>query len=149
MPLRRESRDEYLRWAVRAFRLASSRARPETQIHTHMCYSEFGDILTSIGAMDADVISVEDARSDGATLASIGDFPYPVQLGLGVYDIHSPNIPTVEFLEKKLRTTLKHLPAAQVWINPDCGLKTRSYAEVVPALRNMVTAARNIRREIS
>ena len=145
LPLRRTEWDSYLRWAVRAFRLATSGVSPHVQIHTHMCYSEFGDIINAIAALDADVISIEDARSDGAMLRTLRDFNYPQQIGPGVYDIHSPNIPSVDFIVGKLWATLACLSPEQVWVNPDCGLKTRSYAEVVPALRNMVAAARQVR----
>ncbi len=146
LPLRREDWPEYAAWAVRSFRIATGGARPETQIHTHMCYSEFGDMIESIAAMDADVISIEDARSEGALFETLREFRYPQQIGPGVYDIHSPNVPSVEFVEERLRGALACLPLDQVWVNPDCGLKTRRYEEVVPALRNMVEGARNLRR---
>jgi len=145
LPLRRGDWPAYLRWAVRAFRLATSGVAPHTQIHTHMCYSEFGDIIESIAALDADVISIEDARSDGAMLRTLRDFRYPQQIGPGIYDIHSPNVPTVESLVARLQAVLDCLPAPQVWVNPDCGLKTRLYAEVVPALKHMVEAASRVR----
>jgi 5-methyltetrahydropteroyltriglutamate--homocysteine methyltransferase len=145
LPLRRAGWPDYLRWAVRAFRLATAGISPHVQIHTHMCYSEFGDIIEAIAALDADVISIADARSDGALLRTLRAFRYPQQIGPGVYDVHSPNVPTVDFIVGKLWATLAILPADQVWVNPDCGLKTRGYAELVPALRNMVEAARQVR----
>jgi 5-methyltetrahydropteroyltriglutamate--homocysteine methyltransferase len=149
LPLRRADGDAYLQWAVRAFRLAAAGATAETQVHTHMCYSEFRDILAAIAALDADVLSIEDARSYGGMLETLRDFRYPAGIGPGVYDIHSPNIPTVEAMAAKIRRTLELLPLEQVWVNPDCGLKTRRYEEVTPALRNMVAAARQIRDELS
>jgi len=145
LPLRRIDWPEYLGWAVRAFRIASSGVRAETQIHTHMCYSEFGDIIEAIAALDADVISIEDTRSDGALLQSLRDFQYPAGIGPGVYDIHSPNVPDVESIVTRLRSTLTVLPPEQIWVNPDCGLKTRRYEEVTPSLTNMVVAARRVR----
>ena len=148
LPIRREDWAEYLRWAVRAFRLATSGASPDTQVHTHMCYSDFGDIIEAIAALDADVISIEDARSDGAMLDILRDFNYRQQIGPGVYDIHSPNVPTVDAMAAKLTSTLDRLPVDRIWVNPDCGLKTRGYAEVVPALTNMVAAARRVRARV-
>jgi len=148
LPLRQSDWPEYLRWAVRAFRLATSGVAPDTQIHTHMCYSEFGDIVADIAALDADVISIEDARSDGAMLRTLRDFHYPQEIGPGIYDIHSPNVPTIEGLVARLRTVLDCLPAHQVWVNPDCGLKTRGYTEVSTALKNMVEATRRVREAV-
>lgn len=147
LPLRRADWDAYLGDAVRAFRLATAGVSPRTQVHTHMCYSEFGDVIDSIAALDADVISIEDARSDGAMLQTLRDYRYPAQIGPGVYDIHSPNIPSVDDLAGRLRAVLSRLPAEQVWANPDCGLKTRGYAEVEASLRNLVEAARKVREE--
>ncbi len=148
LPLREEDRKEYLDWAVRAFRLASSGIRLETQIHTHMCYSEFNEIIEWIAAMDADVISIENSRSSGELLRAFRDFRYSAWIGPGVYDIHSPRVPTVEEIEVLLRRTLEVLPADLVWVNPDCGLKTRTYAEAVPSLRNLVEAARKVRADL-
>jgi 5-methyltetrahydropteroyltriglutamate--homocysteine methyltransferase len=148
LPLRRSDRETYLEWAVRAFRLASSGVSPETQVHTHMCYSEFGDILAAIAALDADVLSIEDARSYGEMLEVLRDFRYPAGIGPGVYDIHSPNVPPIEAVAAKIRRTLELLPAEQVWVNPDCGLKTRAYEEVIPSLRHMVAAARRVREDL-
>jgi 5-methyltetrahydropteroyltriglutamate--homocysteine methyltransferase len=149
LPLRRADWDGYLGWAVRAFRVATSGVRPDTQVHTHMCYAEFGDVLASIAALDADVLSIEDARSDGATLRRLRDFRYGQEIGPGVYDVHSPEVPTVELIVEKIRASLTCLPAERVWVNPDCGLKTRRYAEVVPALRAMVEAARRVRTTLA
>lgn len=148
LPIRHSDWHDYLRWAVRAFRLVAAGVSPDTQVHTHMCYSEFGDIIAAIAAMDADVISMEDARSDGAMLETLRDFHYQQQIGPGVYDIHSPNIPSVDLMVSKIMMTLGRLPVSQVWINPDCGLKTRSYAEVVPALANMVAATKLVRESL-
>jgi 5-methyltetrahydropteroyltriglutamate--homocysteine methyltransferase len=148
LPLRRAEWAYYLAWAVRAFRVATSSVRPDTQVHTHMCYAEFGDVLEAIAALDADVLSIEDARSDGAMLRTLRDFRYAQEIGPGVYDVHSPEVPSVDFVVAKLRATLKCLPAERVWVNPDCGLKTRRYAEVVPSLAAMVEAARIVRTEL-
>ncbi len=145
LPLRKGDWQAYSDWAIKAFRLATSGAKPTTQIHTHMCYSEFEDMIEAIAAMDADVISIEDARSDGALLETLKEFQYPLQIGPGVYDIHSPNVPTVEFIENKLQATLKRLSLNQVWVNPDCGLKTRKYEEMIPSLKNLVEAAKRVR----
>ncbi|HEY1012345.1 MAG TPA: hypothetical protein VGE07_06525, partial [Herpetosiphonaceae bacterium] len=147
LPLRAAEQAAYLEWAGRAFRVASSGVAPATQIHTHMCYSDFSDIIAAIAGLDADVISIEDARSAGEMLRVLRDFRYPLQVGPGVYDIHSPNVPTAAELARKLAATLDCLPLEQVWVNPDCGLKTRRYAEVEPALRAMVEAARLLRAE--
>lgn len=145
LPLRRSQWQSYLNWAVDAFRLAASSAGPATQIHTHMCYSAFDDIIEAIAALDADVISLENSRSGGELLEIFRQSSYPKGIGPGVYDIHSPRIPSRDEIETILRATLQVLPAANVWINPDCGLKTRAWAEVVPALENMVAAARHLR----
>lgn len=141
LPLRRSDWPAYISWAVRAFRIATAGAKPETQIHTHMCYSEFGDIIEAIDQLNADVISIEDTRSDGALIGTLKSYQYPRQIGPGVYDIHSPNVPAAETMAAKLQQTLSVLPREQVWVNPDCGLKTRKYEEVVPSLKNMVKAA--------
>jgi 5-methyltetrahydropteroyltriglutamate--homocysteine methyltransferase len=145
MPLRREHRAAYLEWAVEAFRLATGVVRDETQIHTHMCYSEFGDILPAIGALDADVTSVEAARSGMSLVADLQGAGYEQEIGLGVYDIHSPQVPPVAEMEALLRQALTVLEPTQLWANPDCGLKTRGYDEVKAALRNLVAAARMVR----
>ncbi|HHI76261.1 MAG TPA: 5-methyltetrahydropteroyltriglutamate--homocysteine S-methyltransferase [Gammaproteobacteria bacterium] len=145
LPLRRRDWPAYLEWAVRAFRLAASGVRDETQIHTHMCYSEFNDIIASIAEMDADVITIETSRSQMELLDAFEDFEYPNEIGPGVYDIHSPNIPSVEQMVELMRLAARRIPAERLWVNPDCGLKTRTWAEVDPALHNMVTAARRLR----
>ena len=145
LPLRENQWDDYLDWAVECFRLASSGVRDETQIHTHMCYSEFNDIIEAIADMDADVISVEASRSKMELLDSFDEFDYPNEIGPGVYDIHSPRVPTVEEMESLIRKALDVLDPEQMWVNPDCGLKTRRWVEVRPALENMVQAAENAR----
>ena len=145
LPLRESQWDDYLDWAVECFRLASSGVRNETQIHTHMCYSEFNDIIEAIADMDADVISVEASRSKMELLDSFDEFDYPNEIGPGVYDIHSPRVPTVEEMESLIRKALDVLDPEQMWVNPDCGLKTRRWVEVRPALENMVQAAENAR----
>jgi 5-methyltetrahydropteroyltriglutamate--homocysteine methyltransferase len=148
LPLRKADRAEYLDWAVKAFKLATSIAQPQTQIHTHMCYSEFNDIITSIAAMDADVITIETSRSQMELLDAFINFKYPNDIGPGVYDIHSPRIPSVAEMENLLRKAMKLIPVNQLWVNPDCGLKTRDWSETVRALKNMVQAAKNIRNTI-
>jgi 5-methyltetrahydropteroyltriglutamate--homocysteine methyltransferase len=145
LPLRKAERAAYLRWAVDAFRLATSGVRDDTQIHTHMCYAEFGDILPAIAEMDADVISIETSRSGMALLADFGRFAYPNQVGPGVYDIHAPRVPSVDEMEELLRRAVKVLPADRLWVNPDCGLKTRGWSETEAALRNLVQAAARLR----
>ena len=145
LPLRRDSWKEYLDWAIRAFRIASSGVRDETQIHTHMCYSEFNDILDSIAAMDADVMAIEASRSQMELLGAFVRFKYPNEIGPGVYDIHSPRVPGTEEMEALLRKAREVLSDDQLWVNPDCGLKTRQWEEVKPALTNMVEAARRLR----
>jgi 5-methyltetrahydropteroyltriglutamate--homocysteine methyltransferase len=149
LPLKRERWDAYLTWAVDAFRLATGQARNATQVHTHMCYSEFGDVLEAIDRLDADVISIENARSDDETLRELAAYGYPREVGPGVYDIHSPVVPTVAFIETKLRSFLQHLAPERIWVNPDCGLKTRAWDEVIPSLQHMVEAVRALRDEIS
>jgi len=141
LPLRQRDWAHYLDWAVRAFRLASCGVRDETQIHTHMCYSEFNDILPAIAAMDADVITIETARSAMALLDGFGAFDYPNAIGPGVYDIHSPRVPTVEAMTTLLARAADVIPVARLWVNPDCGLKTRGWPETRAALANMVAAA--------
>lgn len=148
LPLKETKWNEYLTWATDAFRLSTAVAKPQTQVHTHMCYSEFGDIMESIKQLDADVISIEDSRSNNETLMQLTDADYPRQVGPGVYDVHSPAIPTAELLTEGLRKCSQHLPPEQIWVNPDCGLKTRRWSEVIPATRNMVKAAIALRQEI-
>ncbi|WP_338862456.1 5-methyltetrahydropteroyltriglutamate--homocysteine S-methyltransferase [Mycetohabitans rhizoxinica] len=145
LPLRKSQWHEYLQWAVGAFRIAANGVRDDTQIHTHMCYSEFNDIIASIAEMDADVITIETSRSDMELLDAFDHFNYPNEIGPGVYDIHSPNIPTQEHIVQLMRKAAERIPAERLWVNPDCGLKTRAWAEVIPALRNMVAAAHTLR----
>ncbi len=149
LPLRRREWPRYLDWAVRAFRLAAAVAADETQIHTHMCYSEFNDILPSIAAMDADVITIETSRSRMVLLDGFGDFRYPNEIGPGVYDIHSPRVPSVEDMVALLDRAAKVIPPERLWINPDCGLKTRDWPETEAALKNMVEAARRMRLRLA
>ena len=144
-PLRTEDIKEYEDWAVRDFKLSVSTANKETQIHTHMCYSEFNDIIGTIEAMDADVISIETARSGNELLKIFKEVGYKQEVGPGVYDIHSPRIPTVEEMVKQIKLLLEVLPKEQLWINPDCGLKTRKWEEVRPSLVNMVKAVEIVR----
>jgi len=148
LPLKPERWNSYLSWAVEAFRLATTFAKPETQIHTHMCYSEFGDIIEHIERLDADVLSIENSRSNNETLFEITGAGYKHQVGNGIYDVHSPSVPTVEQMLKELRTGVKNLPVEQIWVNPDCGLKTRGWEEVIPSLKNMVKVAQTLRQEI-
>ncbi|MDE2477273.1 MAG: 5-methyltetrahydropteroyltriglutamate--homocysteine S-methyltransferase [Betaproteobacteria bacterium] len=145
LPLRRSQWEPYLAWAVESFRIAANGVADETQIHTHMCYSEFHDILGAIADMDADVITIETSRSDMELLDAFDRFDYPNQIGPGVYDIHSPNIPTREQIVDLMRKAARRIPAERLWVNPDCGLKTRQWSEVLPALANMVAAARSLR----
>ncbi|MEU4784877.1 5-methyltetrahydropteroyltriglutamate--homocysteine S-methyltransferase [Nocardiopsis alba] len=149
LPLREERREEYLDWAVASFRLATSGVAPSTTIHTHMCYSEFNRIVGGIEALDADVTSVEAARSRMELVEALGRRGYKRGIGPGVYDIHSPRVPSVEEIEASLRLAVSHVEAANLWVNPDCGLKTRGYAEAEQALRNMVEAARRVRADLA
>ncbi|WP_349572159.1 5-methyltetrahydropteroyltriglutamate--homocysteine S-methyltransferase [Azotobacter salinestris] len=145
LPLRQAERRHYLDWAVRAFRLCSSGVRDETQIHTHMCYSEFNDLIEAIAALDADVLSIEASRSQMELLAAFETFAYPGEIGPGVYDIHSPRVPGREEMLALLRQAAERIPPERLWVNPDCGLKTRGWAETEAALANMVAAARALR----
>lgn len=147
LPLRRADWQAYLQWAVDAFKLNAAIAQNDTQIHTHMCYCEFNDIMDSIAALDADVITIETSRSDMELLESFEDFAYPNEIGPGVYDIHSPNVPSVEWIEALLRKAAQRIPAERLWVNPDCGLKTRGWPETRQALANMVLAAQRLREE--
>ncbi|MCS4509779.1 5-methyltetrahydropteroyltriglutamate--homocysteine S-methyltransferase [Xylophilus ampelinus] len=149
LPLRRAGWKSYLAWATRAFRISASGVRDDTQIHTHMCYSEFNDILPDIAAMDADVITIETSRSGMELLRGFGDFRYPNEIGPGVYDIHSPRVPAVEEMLHLLRKAAQVVPPEQLWINPDCGLKTRGWVETEAALAHMVQAARRLREELA
>ncbi|RON16913.1 5-methyltetrahydropteroyltriglutamate--homocysteine S-methyltransferase [Pseudomonas frederiksbergensis] len=149
LPLRRAQWQEYLDWAVEAFRLSASGVRDETQIHTHMCYSEFNDVIQSIAAMDADVITIETSRSDMELLEAFEAFDYPNDIGPGVYDIHSPRVPDTAEMVKLMSKAVKRIPAERLWVNPDCGLKTRAWAETEAALVNMVAAARQLRGQLA
>ena len=145
LPLRQSDWPVYLSWAVECFRLSSSGVKDETQIHTHMCYADFNDIIESIGAMDADVISIETSRSKMELLDAFGAYRYPNEIGPGVYDVHSPRVPTVNEMTELLVKATKSLAPDQIWVNPDCGLKTRQWDELRPALVNLVKAARAMR----
>jgi 5-methyltetrahydropteroyltriglutamate--homocysteine methyltransferase len=149
LPLRGADRTEYLRWAVACFRLSSAGVRDETQIHTHMCYSEFNDIMDAVAAMDADVVSIETARSRMELLEAFAASAYPNEIGPGVWDIHSPRVPGADEMAGLLRRALERVPAERLWLNPDCGLKTRGWAEVKPAVANLVEAARRLRAELA
>ncbi|WP_175736107.1 5-methyltetrahydropteroyltriglutamate--homocysteine S-methyltransferase [Burkholderia ambifaria] len=148
LPLRRAQWGEYLKWAVEAFRITANGVQDDTQIHTHMCYSEFNDIIASIADMDADVITIETSRSDMELLDAFDSFRYPNEIGPGVYDIHSPNIPTQDHIVGLMKKAAERIPAERLWVNPDCGLKTRQWAEVIPALTNMVAAAKTLRNRV-
>jgi len=148
LPLRRSAWAEYLQWATESFRLATSGVRADTQIHTHMCYAEFGNILDAIVDLDVDVISLEAARSGMAIVDELADAGYPAAVGPGVYDIHSPRVPSAVEVADLLDIAVNRLPIDRVWVNPDCGLKTRTEAEVIPALRSLVTAAREARARV-
>lgn len=145
LPLRKSQWQSYLDWAVESFRITANGVSDETQIHTHMCYSEFNDIISSIADMDADVITIETSRSDMELLEAFENFQYPNEIGPGVYDIHSPNIPTEQHIVNLMKKAAERVPAERLWVNPDCGLKTRQWAEVIPALTNMVAAAKVLR----
>lgn len=145
LPLRQSDWQGYLEWAVEAFRISANGVRDETQIHTHMCYSEFNDIIEAIARMDADVITIETSRSDMELLDAFKGFEYPNDIGPGVYDIHSPNIPAKHHIVSLMEKAAQRIPAERLWVNPDCGLKTRTWEEVIPALREMVSAARSLR----
>lgn len=149
LPLRKKDWPAYLDWAITAFRLSASGVLDETQIHTHMCYSEFNDIIAHIAAMDADVITIETSRSQMELLEAFSDFKYPNEIGPGVYDIHSPRVPSVEEMVALLEKAAKLLPARNLWVNPDCGLKTRKWEETEAALGNMVKAAAKIRKNVN
>ncbi|MEV7286288.1 5-methyltetrahydropteroyltriglutamate--homocysteine S-methyltransferase [Streptomyces sp. NPDC093252] len=149
LPLRAADHPAYLAWATEAFRLTTAVVRPDTQIHTHMCYAEFGDIVQAIDDLDADVISLEAARSHMQVARELAAHGYPREAGPGVYDIHSPRVPGPEEAAALLRTGLKAIPATRLWVNPDCGLKTRGWPETQAALENLVTAARTLREELA
>ncbi len=147
LPLRRADWDAYLEWAVESFKLSTCSVADSTQIHTHMCYAEFNDIIDAIAALDADVISIETSRSQMELLEAFVTYKYPNEIGPGVYDIHSPRIPTIEEMVVLLEKAAKVIPSNQLWVNPDCGLKTRGWAEVKPALENMIKAAKEMREK--
>ncbi|MCS6122830.1 5-methyltetrahydropteroyltriglutamate--homocysteine S-methyltransferase [Shewanella baltica] len=148
LPLKQSEWQTYLDWAVNAFKLSAAGVTDETQIHTHMCYSEFNDTIGAIAAMDADVITIETSRSRMELLNAFEDFEYPNEIGPGVYDIHSPNTPSVEAMVHLIEKAAQKVPVRQLWVNPDCGLKTRTWDEVEPALKNMVDATRELRRRL-
>ena len=148
-PLKRAAWDGYMAWAVKAFRVASSGVQPQTQIHSHMCYSEFNEIMDSIVRMDADVLTIESSRSDMEILEAFRNFKYPNEIGPGIYDIHSPRVPSADEMTALLEKAAAVVPSDQLWANPDCGLKTRRWEEVVPALTNMVEAARRMRERVA
>lgn len=149
LPIQKKDWAEYLEWAVECFQIASSGVKDSTQIHTHMCYAEFNDIIAAIGKMDADVISIEASRSKMELLNAFKEYNYPNGIGPGVYDIHSPNVPEVDEIVELIHNALQVIPAAQLWINPDCGLKTRQWEEVIPALENMLKAVNIVREELN
>ena len=148
LPLRKENRKEYLQWAVKAFRIAAGGVRDDTQVHTHMCYSEFNDIIESIADMDADVITIETSRSQMELLDVFADFKYPNEIGPGVYDIHSPRIPSKAEMVALIEKAKSVIPSEQLWVNPDCGLKTRGWTETKRALIEMVAAAKELRQTV-
>ncbi|MFD3417396.1 5-methyltetrahydropteroyltriglutamate--homocysteine S-methyltransferase [Streptomyces decoyicus] len=149
LPLRATDHPAYLAWATEAFRLSTSGVQDRTQIHTHMCYAEFGDIVQAIDDLDADVISLEAARSHMQVARELAEHGYPREAGPGVYDIHSPRVPSAEEAAALLRTGLEAIPAERLWVNPDCGLKTRGWPETRASLENLVAAARTVRTELS
>ncbi|MFO7580441.1 MAG: 5-methyltetrahydropteroyltriglutamate--homocysteine S-methyltransferase, partial [Nitrosomonas halophila] len=145
LPLRRSDWAHYLEWAVKAFRIASSGVKDDTQIHTHMCYSEFHDILPAIANLDADVITIETSRSRMELLDAFVEFAYPNEIGPGVYDIHSPRVPNASEMLDLLKKAVRHIDPQHLWVNPDCGLKTRNWSETAAALSKMVDCARTMR----
>lgn len=147
LPLRKSDWQQYLKWAVEAFRISSSGVKDETQIHTHMCYSEFNDIIQNIADMDADVITIECSRSQMELLEAFADFKYPNGIGPGVYDIHSPRVPSKEEMVRLLDKAKSVIHADQLWVNPDCGLKTRHWDETKKSLETMVSAAKESARQ--
>ena len=149
LPLRKSEWIHYLKWAVESFRLSFFGVQDETQIHTHMCYCEFNDIMDAIVALDADVITIETSRSDMELLDFFKKFKYPNAIGPGVYDIHSPNVPTVLWIEQLLKRAIDYIPVQHLWVNPDCGLKTRNWEETEKSLKNMVKATKNLRKLIN
>ncbi len=149
LPLKKADQPAYLDWSVSAFRLATSGVADATQIHTHLCYSEFGVVLGAIDALDADVTSIESARSKMEVVPELKASGFGRGIGPGVYDIHSPRVPSVEEVTELLETALASIPQRQVWVNPDCGLKTRGYDEAVASLENVLTATRAVRETLA
>ena len=149
LPLRRRHWADYLAWATEAFRLAVSGVRNDTQIHTHMCYAEFGDVMEAIIALDADVISMEASRSGGEVVAELAEARYPNEVGPGVWDIHSPRVPSADEVDALLAASLAALPAERLWVNPDCGLKTRGWPEAEASLVELVAAASRARARLA
>jgi 5-methyltetrahydropteroyltriglutamate--homocysteine methyltransferase len=149
LPLRQEDWPAYLEWATRAFRIAAGGVSDATQIHTHMCYSEFNDILPAIADLDADVITIETSRSSMELLDGFVEFAYPNGIGPGVYDTHSPRVPSADAMQQLLERACEVVPAERLWVNPDCGLKTRGWPETEAALSNMVQAAKTLRRKLT
>lgn len=147
LPLKASEWQQYLNWAVKAFKISAASAEAKTQIHTHMCYSEFNDIIKSVAALDADVITIETSRSDMELLKAFEAFDYPNDIGPGVYDIHSPNIPEAEHIVQLVEKAESLVPAERLWVNPDCGLKTRNWTETEAALASMVKAAKQLREQ--
>jgi len=145
LPLKRNDWSNYLKWSVNAFKISSSGVKDETQIHTHMCYAEFEDIIDSIAALDADVISIETSRSRMELLTTFEKFKYPNEIGPGVYDIHSPRVPSKDEMKELLLKASKFIDPKKIWVNPDCGLKTRGWPETLGALKTMVDAAKELR----
>ena len=145
LPLRRADWGSYLSWAITCFRIASAGVCDETQIHTHMCYEEFNDIIEAIGNMGADELAIESSHSGLELLGALVEYRYPKDIGPGIYDVHSPCIPSRKELEETLRRILLLVPAEQLWVNPDCGLKTRRWEEIRPALTHLIEAARTAR----
>jgi len=145
LPVKHRNWAHYLDWAVRAFRISTGSVQDTTQIHTHMCYSEFNDILPAIAGMDADVITIETSRSDMELLEAFRIFHYPNDIGPGIYDIHSPHVPSQQEMLRRMHKACDVIPPERLWVNPDCGLKTRGWPEVEAALRNMVAVAQALR----
>jgi len=145
LPLKKAQQDAYLDWSVGSFRLATAGVAKQTQIHTHLCYSEFGVVIDAINRLDADVTSIEAARSKMEVVPDIQTSGFGRGIGPGVYDIHSPRVPSVDEVTSLLETALGSIPSRQIWVNPDCGLKTRGYAETVDSLRNVVAATKAVR----
>jgi 5-methyltetrahydropteroyltriglutamate--homocysteine methyltransferase len=147
LPLKKSDWKQYLDWAVKAFQISAAVAKDETQIHTHMCYAEFEDIIDAIAALDADVISIETSRSRMELLKTFEKFKYPNEVGPGVYDIHSPRVPNKNEMKELIQKASKLIDKKRIWVNPDCGLKTRGWPETISALETMVQAAKELRTE--